>query len=124
MVRNLQLIYSNRINHELYSEPTFPALQLYLLRHTLNALPFLGSFTDLTNCLSVKIFHPGSADTVLIDNNNTSCLEIAVPSNVSYILGSIKVNKTCTGINTNQVILHSVQDLERIRVCLTFNRPM
>ncbi len=36
MVRNLQLILSNRINHELYSEPTFPAPQLYLLRHTLN----------------------------------------------------------------------------------------
>ena len=29
------LIHSNRINHELYSEPTFPAPQLYLLRHTL-----------------------------------------------------------------------------------------
>ncbi len=36
IVRNLQLIHSNRINHELYSEPTFPAPQLYLLRHTLN----------------------------------------------------------------------------------------
>ncbi len=29
-------IHSNRINHELYSEPSFPAPQLYLLRHTLN----------------------------------------------------------------------------------------
>ncbi len=28
-------IHSNRINHVLYSEPTFPAPQLYLLRHTL-----------------------------------------------------------------------------------------
>ncbi len=31
-----QLIHSNRINHELYSEPTFPAPQLYLIRHTLS----------------------------------------------------------------------------------------
>ncbi len=28
----------NRINHELYSEPTFPAPQLYLLRHTLKEI--------------------------------------------------------------------------------------
>ncbi len=35
IVRNLQQIHSNRINHELYSEPTFPSPQLYLLRHTL-----------------------------------------------------------------------------------------
>ena len=32
---HLQLIHSNRINHELYSEPSFPAPKLYLLRHTL-----------------------------------------------------------------------------------------
>ncbi len=36
---HLQLIHSNRINHELYSEPTFPAPQLYLLRHTLKGYP-------------------------------------------------------------------------------------
>ncbi len=41
MVRNLQLIHSNRINHELYSEPTFPAPQLYLLRHTLRKYVFM-----------------------------------------------------------------------------------
>ncbi len=35
--RNIQLIHSNCINHELYSEPSFPAPQLYLLRHTLQA---------------------------------------------------------------------------------------
>ncbi len=35
--RNLHLMHSNRINHELYSEPTFPAPGLYLLRHTLSA---------------------------------------------------------------------------------------
>ncbi len=35
IVKNLQLIYFNRLNHELYSEPSFPAPQLYLLRHTL-----------------------------------------------------------------------------------------
>ncbi len=28
---------SNRINHELYPEPSFPAPQLYLLRHTLRS---------------------------------------------------------------------------------------
>ena len=38
---NLQLIYSNCVNHELYSEPTFPAPQLYLLRHTLRPLPLV-----------------------------------------------------------------------------------
>ncbi len=27
---------SNRLNHELYSEPSFPAPQLYLLSHTLS----------------------------------------------------------------------------------------
>ena len=31
------LTHSNRLNHELYSEPSFPAPQLYLLRHTLKA---------------------------------------------------------------------------------------
>ncbi len=39
IVRNLQLIHSNCINHEMYSEPTFPAPQLYLLRHTLSHIP-------------------------------------------------------------------------------------
>ncbi len=29
------LIHSNRLNDELYSEPSFPAPQLYLLSHTL-----------------------------------------------------------------------------------------
>ncbi len=38
IVKNLQLIHSNCLNHELYSEPSFPAPQgqLYLLSHTLN----------------------------------------------------------------------------------------
>ena len=31
-------IHSNRLNHELYSEPSFPAPQLYLLSHTLNTI--------------------------------------------------------------------------------------
>ncbi len=31
-----QLTVSDHINHELYSEPSFPAPQLYLLRHTLS----------------------------------------------------------------------------------------
>ena len=35
---NLQLIHSNRLNHELYSEPSFAAPQLYLLSHTLNRI--------------------------------------------------------------------------------------
>ncbi len=35
IVKNLQLIHSNHLNHELYSEPSFPAPQLYLLSHTL-----------------------------------------------------------------------------------------
>ena len=36
IVKNLKLIHSNRLNHELYSEPSFSAHQLYLLSHTLN----------------------------------------------------------------------------------------
>ncbi len=36
IVRNLQLIHSNRLKNKLYSEPSFPARQLYLLRHTLS----------------------------------------------------------------------------------------
>ncbi len=35
LVRFAQIIHSNRLNHELYSEPSFPAPQLYLLSHTL-----------------------------------------------------------------------------------------
>ncbi len=35
VVKNLQLIHSNRLNYELYSESSFPAPQLYLLSHTL-----------------------------------------------------------------------------------------
>ncbi len=31
----IQLIHCNRMNHERYSVPSFPAPQLYLLRHTL-----------------------------------------------------------------------------------------
>ena len=35
IIRDLQLIHSNCINHELCSEPSFPAPQVYLLRYTL-----------------------------------------------------------------------------------------
>ncbi len=40
IVKNLQLIHSNNLNYELYSEPSFPAPQLYLLRHTLRSVWF------------------------------------------------------------------------------------
>ena len=30
--------HSNRLNHELYTEPSFPAPQMYLLSHTLTSI--------------------------------------------------------------------------------------
>ncbi len=38
IVKNLQLTNCNRLCHVLYSEPTFPTPQLYLLRDTLSIL--------------------------------------------------------------------------------------
>ena len=38
IVRKLQLIHSNRINHKLNSELSFPTPTLYLLRHTLSQM--------------------------------------------------------------------------------------
>ncbi len=46
IVKNLQLIHSNRLNQELSSEPSFPAPKPYLLRHTLISLYFWGLLTD------------------------------------------------------------------------------
>ncbi len=40
IVKNLPLIHSNRLNHETYTEPCFPAPQLYLLSHTLRTVPW------------------------------------------------------------------------------------
>ncbi len=41
LVKNLQLTHCNRLNHVLYSETTFPAPELYLLRHTLKEFSHL-----------------------------------------------------------------------------------
>ena len=38
IVKNVQLIHCNCLNNVLYSEPTFQAPQLYLLRHTMSKL--------------------------------------------------------------------------------------
>ncbi len=52
IVENLLLIHSNRLNHETYSEPCFPAPQLYLLSHTLKLKQSELLHTDVLEIIS------------------------------------------------------------------------
>ena len=56
IVKHLQLMHFNLLNHELSSEPSFPALQLYLLRHTLR-LPYRND-SEIAKFCNLRRFWP------------------------------------------------------------------
>ncbi len=54
-IQLVMLIHSNRLNHELSSEPSFPAPQLYLLRHTLRMYNIFLSLLGIV-CKNINLY--------------------------------------------------------------------
>ncbi len=93
LVKNLQLIHCNCLNHVLYSEPTFPAPQLYLLRHTLKQ-QVLYIKTDF-NCMNCPV---DNFMTILGEDPNCSMILALWAIN--------RLSRTGHGIGVNLPIYH------------------
>ncbi len=72
------VIYSNHLNHETYSEPCFPAPQLYLLSHTLKSFELFGPLNvDVFDVqLSIKLYPHRSIFTLMTEDRGSRITNI------------------------------------------------
>ena len=75
-------MHSNRLNHELYSEPSFPAPWLYLLSHTLSRCLTVGNFLPP---FLVQFAHKFVENLQLMHSNRLNH-ELSFPATWLYLL--------------------------------------